>query len=831
MKNIVTGILAHVDAGKTTCIESMLYTAGILTKTGRVDHGDALLDFNEQERARGITIYSKEANLIWKNTYVSMIDTPGHMDLSSEMERCLQVLDVAIVLISGLDGVQSHTKTIWKCLEHYQIPTIIFVNKMDISHHDKESLLKNIQTELSRNCIDLFNADEENIAMLNDDLLNHYLDTGDISKELLQQAIFTRKCFPILFGSALKKEGIQDLLDVLDQYALAKTYPNSFGAKVYKISYEGNNLPLYHVKITGGNLQVKDKISEDQKVDQIRLYCGPQYQVVPSIDAGKICVLKGLHDLYVGQGLGFEKESSSPILNAYMNYRMVLPASQDPLEMIKYCKILMQEDPQLQIQYHSISKQIHVRIMGSIQMEILQKKIEELSHVHVTFENGDILYKETISNSVIGVGHYEPLRHYAEVHIELEPLKRGSGLQYESKVSTDILPQHWQRLILTHMQEKEHLGVLTGSPITDIKMTLVNGKAHIKHTEGGDFRQATYRAIRQGLMKAHSVLLEPYYAYTLTIPSSSLSKAMYDLESRQATIQIQEKENSQMELTGKGPVRLLMDYHREVIAYTKGQGNFSVSLSGYEPCNQQEEIIEHFHYDPNSDLENPSSSIFCSKGAGITIPYNEVEEHMHLPFEKKGKSSYQPSKYKISEEEAREIFLNSGGRNKNNTKTVKTKKKIDYNLKTTHVEPILPECLIIDGYNMIYSWKDLSSLAKKDISSAREQLISDVVNYQVFRGCKVILVFDGYRVKNNVGNSSNKENTSIVYTKSGQTADSYIEKTVHELKNKYRIRVASSDGLIQNTILANGATRMSAHELETKVKSTNKKALQFIAIG
>lgn len=829
MKRIVTGILAHVDAGKTTCIESMLYTSKTIRKLGRVDHQDAYLDFDNQERERGITIYSKEAHFHWKDSEIYLIDTPGHVDFSSEMERSLQVLDLAILLINGQDGIQPHTTTIWKCLKHYHIPTLIFINKMDISYKSKEELIQDLKTNFSQNCIDFSKEDvDDELSMVNEDIMNQYLETETIDSSLLQQAIFKRECFPVFFGSALKINGIEELMDAIVNLSFIPEPSNCFKAKVYKISTDEQGNRLTHVKITGGQLHTKDKISNEEKVDQIRIYNGRQYEMIQTAYPGMICALKGLNTYEVGNGLGAESDAQKPILNAYMNYQLLLPDGVDALMMMRYCSVLAQEDPQLQMEYDEQTKQIFLRFMGSIQMEILQKEIEKRSKIKVGFTTGKVVFKETIQNTVIGVGHYEPLRHYAEVHLQLEPLPRGKGLQFETDCPNDDLAINWQNLVLTHLKEKQHKGVLTGAPITDMKITLIQGKAHLKHTEGGDFRQATYRAVRQGLKEAQSILLEPYYSFELILENQYVSKALFDLENRHCSVKIEEDLQNHVHIKGQGPVRLLMDYSKEVMAYTKGKGQFSCELESYHECVDQEQIIKEFHYDSESDLNNPTGSIFCEHGAGYFVPWNEVKEHMHIQIKQASSASYSYVKHTVNEEELKRVFHSLGGNNKKEQKAYKKKKKVDLDLNTIHIEDQKPECLMIDGYNMIYDWQDLKDIAKQSIESARDELISRISNYQGYKRIKVILVFDGYRVKNNIGSHFHQGNLDIIYTKYNQTADSYIEKAVHDLKKKYDLSVATSDGLIQNAILANGAKRISARELEITVKNVNKRALSYL---
>ena len=830
MKYITVGILAHVDAGKTTTIESMLVNAGLLKKAGRVDHQDAFLDYDTQERDRGITIYSKEASFNYKDAQIFLIDTPGHIDFSSEMERTLGILDLAVLIINGQDGVQSHTETIWKCLESYHIPVIVFINKMDISYHSPEELLQDLEDRCSPHMA-VPSADdfEEQISLCDDTLLDAYMENGSLTQEMIQEAFLQRKFFPVFFGSALKNNGVKELMDQMIQLFESPLYPPEFGARIFKITKDVQGNRLTHIKITGGSLKPKQKISETEKVDQIRLYNGPSYQLLSQAKAGMVVALKGIEHAEIGQGLGFEKDSPPPMLNAYLNYRLLLPQGVDPLEIKDILDQLANEDPSLQIEMNENTHQISLRLMGDIQMEVLQKRIETLSGISVGFGLDRVLYKETIKAPVIGMGHFEPLRHYAEVHLRLEPLARGKGLQFEADLSSDDLALNWQRLILTHLKEKRHRGVLTGSPITDMKITLIAGKSHLKHTEGGDFRQATYRAVRQGLKMAESILLEPYYRFTLQVPSSRLSKALFDLESRQAEVKIEDLGNETMEICGKGPVRTLMNYQNEVMAYTRGAGRYSCVLEGYYPCVEQEKIVKEIGYDSEADLKNPTGSIFCFHGSGTYIPYDEVAEYMHIQPKSQNEHSYQRVRHTVNEEELKNVFNTLGGKNKREEKKPKKiKRKIDLNEQKVNSEPKKEECLIIDGYNMIFSWNSLRSFGNSKIDLARDALIDQISNFQGYRQIKILLVFDGWRLPHNIGSSFRQGGLDIVYTRTGQSADQYIERKVHELKGKYRITVATGDGLIQNAILANGARRMSNTELESQVLSVNKKALSHL---
>lgn len=828
MKHKVIGILAHVDAGKTTLIESLLYQTKTIRTMGRVDHKDTLLDFDSQERDRGITIYAKEAHFQWNDTHFYCIDTPGHVDFSSEMERSLQVLDLAILLINGQDGIQSHTETIFKCLEHYKIPTLIFVNKMDIAHYSKEELLNQLQETFSETCIDILDSQaNELIALTQEDRLNYYLEHNDLLPIHKAQATLERQIFPVLFGSALKHLGILDLLNALDEYILDKDYPQDFMARVFKITIDDQNNRLTHIKITGGTLQTKQRIDNDEKVDQIRLYNGAKYEQIQEACAGMICTIKGLEHTYIGQGLGQEKDIEKPLLNAYLNYRLLLPEGTDTLKMMRFCQVLAQEDPQLSVSYDESSKQIHLQLMGEIQKEILQKKIEQKSGVHVEFGPGAIVYKETIENEVYGVGHYEPLRHYAEVYLKLEPANRNSGILIENQCTND-LSLTWQKQILQNLETKEHKGVLTGSLLTDIKITLLAGKGHTKHTEGQDFRQASARAVRQALKQAKSILLEPYFRFQLQIDHQYTSWFLFDLDKRQATIKVNEQNDGSIKITGTAPVRLMSDFAQIVLSQTKGSGRYSCQLDGYFPSLDQEQIIKEINYDSERDLDNPTGSIFCEKGAGYYVSWDEVFDHMHIDIKhEQNASSYKSVKHTISEEEAKRFFALAGGQNKKKDKPKpKPKPKVDLKMESAPVQKKKKPCLIVDGYNMIYSFKQLKDI--QDLANARDTLIDLLMNYQGYKNISVILVFDAYRTKQAKASTYYYGNIQVIYTKHGVSADQYIESLVSQYKNTYDLRVATSDGLIQNAILASGAKRISARELELEISSINRKAMHAL---
>lgn len=828
MKKIVLGILAHVDAGKTTLTESMLYLSKTIRHLGRVDHGDAFLDYNSQERDRGITIFSKQAIFNWNDCQITLIDTPGHVDFSTEMERTLQVLDYAILVISGIDGIQNHSETIWKLLKHYHVPMFIFINKMDSIYANKDKLLNDLKDQFDVNCFDFENLDEnfyETIALNNEKLLDYYLEHQTLTKEMIIDEIYQRNLFPCFFGSALKIEGIDTFLNEFTNYVKEKQYPKQFQARVFKITHDKQGNKLTHLKITGGSLKVKEQVG-NEKVDQIRIYSGDKYQLVNEVYAGDICAIKGFKNFEISQGLGNESTVNTPILSPYMDYRIILPENCNQHEALEKLLLLSKEDPQLHINYNNQSKEIHVELMGEIQVEILKNIISERFNLDVEFDHGNIIYKETILEPVEGVGHFEPLRHYAEVHLLLEPGKPGSGLEFAVDCKENVLATSYQRLVLSHLKEKEHIGVLTGSLITDMKITLISGRAHLKHTEGGDFREATYRALRQGLKATKSILLEPYFKFSLEIPVEYLSRAIYDIETMNGTFKLSKEQDEMAYLTGKAPVSKMQNYQSEVISYTKGKGRITLQIDGYYPCTNQEEIISKINYDSESDLENPTGSVFCSHGAGFNVKWDEVENYMHIPYQFKPKNENKEKKiekttYSNEDEELENIFIRTYGPIKQHQTTTPAKKIIS---NTTY--KYMPECLLVDGYNIIHSWPELKELAKDNLDAARTRLIDIMCNYQGYKKCILILVFDAYKVKNNLGSSYKYHNIYIVYTKEAQTADMYIERTTHELASKYNITVATSDALEQLIVLGQGGKRISSRELRLEVERLDKEKLE-----
>ncbi len=874
MKQLTLGILAHVDAGKTTLSEALLFTAGAIRKAGRVDKKDAFLDNYELERERGITIFSKQAVFSYEDLRITLLDTPGHVDFSTEMERTLQVLDAAVLLISAADGVQSHTRTLWKLLESYQVPVFLFVNKMDQPGADQEKILAGIQNQLSGNCVDFtplvgaaateskgaaLEADMqeamEAVAICDEELLNSFLTDGRISQEQLREKIAERKVFPCLFGSALRLQGIEALLSAITAYAPEKTYPEAFGARVFKVTRDSQGSRLTHMKITGGTLKAKMELTcaEDktEKVNQIRVYSGERFEAVNEAVAGSVCAVTGLLGTMPGQGLGMEKNLESPFLTPVLSYCLLLPEGTDPMAVMPKLKELEEEDPALSFTWEEELKEIHVHVMGEVQMEILKVLIRERFGLEIAFGKGRIVYKETIADTVEGVGHFEPLRHYAEVHLLLEPGEPGSGLQFEADCSEDILARNWQRLILTHLEEKQHRGVLTGSAITDMKITLVSGRAHQKHTEGGDFRKATYRAVRQGLMEAMSVLLEPYYEFRLEIPEEMTGRAMTDMEKLFADFTLTERAEGRCVLTGCAPVETMRDYQKEVYAYTRGQGSLTVRLKGYMPCHNADEVIEERHYDPEADLRNPTGSVFCSHGAGFVVPWNQVKEYMHVEScfagDRKAieESAFQEELEKRREaarkrEENRsasggEYFLGTDeidailqqatgagrGLEKKKEGWQRQSRSTETRQATTRVyqgQPKKEEYLLVDGYNVIFAWEELSALSKVTLDGARGRLLDILCDYQAMKGCRLIVVFDAYRLKGHPEEAYAYHNIYVVYTKEAETADRYIERFAHDNSKKYQITVATSDGLEQIIIRGEGCRLLSSRDLQADVE-------------
>ena len=878
------GIVAHVDAGKTTLSESMLYHAGAIRKLGRVDHKDAFLDTDQMERERGITIFSKQAVFRWKDRTITLLDTPGHVDFSAEMERVLQVLDCAVLVVSGADGVQGHTQTLWKLLKRYHIPTFLFVNKMDQEGTDGEKLLKELRKRFGENVVpfvDIMTESDcpggkvylhtkegaveevlEELAVCEDDMMEEYLEEGRISLDKVQKAVADRQVFPCYFGSALHSQGVEELLDGLDLYIKDKTYPAEFGAKVYKIARDNQGNRLTYLKVTGGRLKVKDVVEGlNEKINQIRIYSGEKFEAVQEVEAGRVCAVTGLENTRPGQGIGAEEESDLPVLEPVLTYQILLPDDCDVHKMLLNLKILEEEEPELHIVWEEQTSEIHVQLMGDVQIEILQRMIKERFGVLVEFGEGSIVYKETITAPVEGVGHFEPLRHYAEVHLRLEPGERGSGMQFAAECSEDILDRNWQRLVLTHLEEKEHKGVLTGSPITDMKITLTSGRAHQKHTEGGDFRQATYRAVRQGLKKAKSVLLEPYYEFRLEIPGDMIGRAMTDIQKMNGTFQQPEAdEDDMMVLKGSAPVSMMRDYQTQVTSYTKGRGRLFCSLKGYAPCQNQDEIVEEIGYDSERDLDNPTGSVFCAHGAGFVVPWYEVEDYMHLEgideselgntipdseesiagnrnSNNQTDSGYRPPRnagvgsYE-DEEELKAIFERTFGPVKRYKepqfkRTFSAKSDSgSYYRNSSSAKKKEKEYLLVDGYNIIYAWEDLKELADANLHAAQTKLMDILSNYQGFKKCTLILVFDAYKIEGHAEEVITYHNIHVVYTKEAETADQYIEKTVHKIGRENQVTVATSDGLEQIIIMGQGAHRMSARGLRDEIKATENQIRQ-----
>ena len=906
-KKLVLGILAHVDAGKTTLAESVLYTCGSIRNMGRVDHKDAFLDNFALERDRGITIFSKQAQIAWEDMSIALLDTPGHVDFSAEMERTLQVLDYAILVISGADGVQGHVHTLWRLLKRYEIPVFLFINKMDQEGTDKEKLLAELQARLDEGCI-CFGAEDlqsggsgdtdvkasgaeklaadfyDNLAMCSEALMEEYLENGAISTDSIAEAIANREVFPCYFGSALKLVGVDTLLQGIKKYTLYPEYPDEFGARVFKITRDNSGNRLTYLKVTGGELRVKMPVSNAQsagrtedvgknslaageqvwqeKADQLRIYSGTQFQPVDVVPAGGICAVTGLTRTFAGQGLGYETENALPVLEPVLTYQLLLPEGSDPIRVLGQLRQLEEEEPELHMVWREESSEIHVQVMGEVQIEILKSLIWERFGLEVEFGSGSIVYKETIAEPVEGIGHFEPLRHYAEVHLLLEPGERGSGMQFGAICSEDMLDKSWQRLVLTHLEEKAHLGVLTGSEITDMRILLIAGRAHLKHTEGGDFRQATYRAVRQGLRRSKSILLEPVFGFTLELPTENLGRAMSDIQRMYGSFDTPITEGETSILTGTAPVATMRDYQREVNAYTRGHGRLSCVLKGYEPCHNAEEVIAQMQYDPEADLANPTGSVFCAHGAGFVVNWDEVPEYAHVesgwqPAENNEADAFASSaisamelhaarsnqrsgseKGYITTEEIDEIFRQTYGKKQEDSNRYRRyhrgARRVDGGAykgsnatdtkyqKTSSINQKKEEYLLVDGYNIIFAWEELRELAKVNIDSARDKLMDILCNYQGYLGATLILVFDAYKVPGNPGSVMRYHNIHVVYTKEAETADQYIEKTVHEIGHKYHVTVATSDALEQMIIWGSGALRLSAQGLKDAIETANR---------
>ncbi|MCI8513903.1 MAG: GTP-binding protein [Lachnospiraceae bacterium] len=864
-KRLVIGLLAHVDAGKTTLSESLLYTGGVLRKMGRVDNRDAFLDTEPLERERGITIFSKQALMPLPDWTITWMDTPGHVDFSAEMERTLQVLDYAVLVINGADGVQGHTCTLWRLLRRYRIPVFLFINKMDQPGTDRGRLLKDVKEKLDERCVAFgpeAEADSEHfgeeIALCGERWMEIFLDQGGFTEKEIAEGIAAGEIFPCYFGSALKLTGVEAFLQGLLRFAREAEYPAEFGAKVYKIMRDDGGARLTCLKVTGGVLRVKDEIGEG-KIDQIRVYSGAKFEAVSEAEAGMICAVAGLDGTKPGDGLGYEPASEAPVLEPILTYRVFLPPEQDALRMLPAFRRLEEEEPELHVVWDERLKEIRVQLMGEVQIEVLRERIRERFGVEVTFGSGSIVYKETVAAPVEGVGHFEPLRHYAEVHLLLEPGERGSGLQFSSVCSEDVLDRNWQRLILTHLEEREHPGVLTGSAITDMKITLLTGRAHLKHTEGGYFRQATYRAVRQGLKEGESVLLEPWYEFRMELPAEAVGRAMSDIQKMGGVIRAPEMRDGISVLAGEAPVSGMRDYPVQVVSYTRGQGRILLTFKGYERCPDPEAVREAIGYDSERDAENPTGSVFCAHGAGFAVPWNRVKEYMHLPGRQPGREGERSDEgsgraggflgvpesgdsdgidgrtadYFVDEEEIREIFSRAFGQNKKekggwNRKKPAGKTVRDYPAARPTETRRAPrpkaerEYLLVDGYNIIYAWEELRKLAERNLDAARGKLMDILCNYQGYRKCRLILVFDAYKVEGHACEIVPYHNIHVVYTREAETADQYIEKVAHEIGRKYSVTVATSDGLEQVIIRGQGCRLFSALEFWKEIKGAEE---------
>ena len=844
-KQIVLGILAHVDSGKTTLSEAMLYRAGVTRRLGRVDHKDAFLDTDALEKARGITIFSKQALLTAGDTDITLLDTPGHVDFSTETERTLQVLDYAVLVVSGTDGVQSHTETLWRLLRRYHVPTFVFVNKMDLPGMERQELLAQLNRRLGEGFVD-FGAEQadrdEALALCDENLMDRMLDAGQLQDADLIPAIARRHAFPCWFGAALKLEGVDALLDGLDRYTRPAPALEAFGAKVFKVSQDEQGARLTWLRVTGGELKVKAQLTGEadgepwaEKANQLRLYSGAKYTLTEAIGPGQVCAVTGLTKARPGEGLGAERDSDLPVLEPVLSYQVLLPEGADVHAALGKLHRLEEEEPQLHVVWNETLGEIRVQLMGEIQLEVLRSLLAERFGLEVEFGPGGILYKETITEPMEGVGHYEPLRHYAEVHLKLEPLPRGSGMQFAADCREEVLDKNWQRLVLTHLEEKQHLGVLTGSPLTDVKITLIAGRAHLKHTEGGDFRQATYRAVRQGLMLAKSQLLEPWYAFRLEVPAENIGRAMSDIQRMEGTFDPPESGEETAVLTGFAPVSTMRSYPMEVVSYTRGRGHLSLTLDGYRPCHNAQEVIAAIGYEPEHDLDNPADSVFCAHGAGFVVPWDQVRSHMHVdsgwgkstrPEQEAAVPQRRAMAYRATLEEDAEllkIFERTYGPIKRDPlaafRPVQKRERPDFAAEQWE---IAPEYLLVDGYNIIFAWDELNALSKESLDAARHKLMDILCNYQGFQKCVLILVFDAYRVPGSPGSIEQYHNIHVVYTKEAETADMFIERVTHEIGRNRRVRVATSDGMEQIIILGHGALRVSARMFHEEVQNVEK---------
>ena len=846
MNRLAIGILAHVDAGKTTLSEAMLYRAGAIRTLGRVDHRDAFLDTNELERERGITIFSKQAVFTVGQTQFTLLDTPGHADFSAEMERTLQVLDYAILVVSGTSGVQAHTHTLWALLQRYQIPTLIFVNKMDLDGADRERVLTQLQNELSEGCIpfDLPAAERDELLALSDeDAMDEFLRDGSLGPDTVRRLIAERSIFPCWFGSALRLTGVDELLSGLESCTQMPAYPSEFGARVFKIARDAQGMRLTFLKVTGGRLRVKDLLHGDgweEKCDQLRLYSGTKFTLLDEAPAGTVCAVTGLSRTAAGEALGHETPAPAPELLPVLEYRLTPEAGVTPQEAFLRLRQLEEEDPQLHPVWNSRLQEIHIQLMGEVQMQILQRVIAERCGMQVTFDEGSVVYKETIAAPVVGVGHYEPLRHYAEVHLLLEPMEAGSGLRFDTVCSEDVLARSWQRLILTHLMEKQHLGVLTGAPVTDMRITLLSGRAHLKHTEGGDFRQATYRAVRQGLRKAQSILLEPWYRFRLELPQDAAGRAMTDIQRMDGSFEPPEFSDDGMAVfRGFAPVSAMRGYQRELTAYSRGRGRLTCTVDGYRPCADQEAIVRASGYDPERDLENPTGSVFCDHGAGFEVRWDHVDSYAHLPLWNTLRGGNAPMTQKISksvasagltglDKELMAIFERTYGTiRRRDILPSAVLRAEDKQELIRRLEPA-EEYLLVDGYNIIFAWDELKEIARDNLDAARHVLMDLLCNYQGYKNCALILVFDAYRVPQGLGAVEKYHNIHIVYTKEAETADQYIERVTYALGKRRRVRVATSDNLEQLIIIGHGAQRVSAQSFHEEVAAVQQEIAQIL---